>query len=125
MHVLAIATENCRLTILKLVHISIDDHIAMIVHVTSICMVYDVLGHIYIYNWDSFYENGPSFIIIKSYKIALHLNRNNFRTIKAINFLFSTLHTTPFLYGKIHFGVLHLLRARIATSDTPPGSNST
>ena len=37
---------------------------------------------------DSFRENGSSFIIIKSYKIALHLNRNNFQTIKAINFLF-------------------------------------
>ena len=60
--------------------------------------------YIYIYIWDSFHENGPSYIIIKSYKIALHLNRNNFRTIKAINFLFSTLHTTPFLYGKIHLG---------------------
>ena len=75
--------------------------------------------------WDSFHENGRSFIIITSFKIALHLNRNNFRTIKAINFLFSTLHTTPFLYGKIHFGVLHLFRVRIAMSDTPPGSNST
>ena len=81
---------------------------------------------LYIYIiWDSFHENGPSFIIIKFYKIALHLNRNDFRTIKAINFLFSTLHTTPFLNGKIHFGVLYLLCARIATSDTPPGSNST
>ena len=81
--------------------------------------------YIYIIIWDSFHENGPSFMIIKSYKIAMYLNRNNFRTVKAINFLLSKLHTTPFLYGKIHFGVLHLLRARIATSDTPPGSNST
>ena len=85
--------------------------------------------HVYIYNiiyiWDSFHENGPSFISIKSYKIAMYLNRNNFRTVKAINFLLSTLHTTPFLYGIIHFGVMHLLRARIATSDTPPGSNPT
>ena len=43
--------------------------------------------------------------------------------VKAIDFLLSTLHTTPFLYSKIHFGVLHLLRASIATSDTPLGSN--
>ena len=81
--------------------------------------------YIYMYIWDSFHENGPSFIIIKSYKIAMYLNRNNFRTVKAINFLLLTLHTTPFLYGKIHFGVLHLLRARIATSDIPLGSNPT
>ena len=85
----------------------------------------ETVPYLYIYIWDSFHENGPSFISIKSYKIALHLNRNNFRMIKAINFLFSTLHTTPFLYGRIHFGVLHLLCAKIATSDTPPGSNST
>ena len=90
------------------------------------CSLYDSKSIIlYIYIWDSFHENGPSFIIIKCYKIAMYLNRNNFRTVKAINFLLSALHTTPFLYGKIHFGVLHLLRARIATSDTPPGSNTT
>ena len=74
---------------------------------------------------DSFRENGPSFIIIKSYKIALHSNRNKFRTVKAIDSLLLTAHTTPFLYGKIHVGVLHLLRTSIATSDTPPGSNPT
>ena len=94
------------------------------VHVYMYSVHVDKNRYIYIY-MGQFHENGPSFILIKSYKIALHLNRNNFRTIKAINVLFSTLHTTPFLYGKIHFGVLHLLRARITTSDTPPGSNST
>ena len=36
---------------------------------------------------------------------------------------FSTLHTTPLLYGKLHFGVLHLLRASIAAFDIPPGLN--
>ena len=41
------------------------------------------------------------------YKNPLHLNHYNSQTINAIDFLFSTLHTTPFLYGKIHFGVLH------------------
>ena len=51
------------------------------------------------------------------------MNRYIFRTVNAINILFSTLHTTPFLYGKISFGVLHLLLASIATFDTPPGSN--
>ena len=58
-----------------------------------------------------------------SYKNHSRLNRYNFRTVHAIDFLFSTLHTTPFLYGKILFGVLHLLRVCIATSDTPQGMN--
>ena len=34
-----------------------------------------------------------------------------------MDFLFSTLYTTPFPCGKIHFLVLHLLRVSIATSD--------
>ena len=72
------------------------------------------------YVWDSFHENVVSHIC---YKIPLRLNHYNFRTVKAINFLLSTLHTASFLYGKIHFGVLYLLRASIATFDTPPGSN--
>ena len=88
----------------------------------------DLEIYIYIYNyiiiiWDSFRQNGPSYIYIKCYKNASLLNRYIFRTVNAINFLFSTLHTTPFLYGKILLGVLHLLRASIATSDTPVGSN--
>ena len=68
------------------------------------------LRYIYMYNY-------------KSYKNHSRLNRYNFGTVHAIDFLFSTLHTTPFLYDKIPFGVLHLLRARIATSDTPQGMN--
>ena len=39
-------------------------------------------------------------------KISLCLNCYNFQTVKAIDFLFSTLHTTTFLYGEIRFGVL-------------------
>ena len=62
-------------------------------------------------------------LYIKCYKIYLRLNHYTFRTVKGINFLFSTLNTTSFLYGKIHLGVLHLLRASIASFDTPPGSN--
>ena len=42
-------------------------------------------------------------------KIPLRLNRYNFQTVKAIDFLFSTLHTTPFLYGEIRFGVLQCM----------------
>ena len=78
---------------------------------------------IYIIIWDSFHENGPSFIYIKCYKNASRLNCYIFRTVKGINFLFSTLHTIAFVYRKIHFGVLHLLRISTATFDTPPGSN--
>ena len=79
-----------------------------VIHFASVGGLYKLSTDVpYIYIWDSFHENGPSFIIIKSYKIAMFLNRNNFRTVKAINFLLSTLHTTPFLYDKIHFGVLH------------------
>ena len=87
------------------------------------CSFFMECGFIYIYIWDSFRQNGPSYIYIKCYKNASLLNRYIFRTVNAINFLFSTLHTTPFLYGKILLGVLHLLRASIATSDTPVGSN--
>ena len=70
------------------------------------------------------YEKRDLACIIKKYnKNALRLICYNFRTVNAINFLFSTLHTAPFLYGKIRFGVLHLLRVCIATFDTPLGSN--
>ena len=63
-------------------------------------------------------------IIKNVIKMALRLNCYNFLTVKAINFLFSLLHTTPFIYGKVHFGVLNMLRASIATSDITRGSNS-
>ena len=56
--------------------------------------------------WDSFHENFLSRKYIKCYKIPLHLNHYNFRKVKDIDFLFSTLHTTPFHYSKIHFGSL-------------------
>ena len=39
-------------------------------------------------------------------KIPLRLNNYNIPTVKAIDFLFSTLHSTPNLYGEIYFGVL-------------------
>ena len=70
------------------------------------------------------YEKRDLACIVKKYnKNALRLICYNFQTVNAINFLFSTLHTAPFLYGKKHFGVLHLLRVSIATFDTPLGSN--
>ena len=55
--------------------------------------------------------------------IASNSKRNIFQAVYALDFLFSALHTTPFLYAKIHFEVLNWLRASIATFDTPPGSN--
>ena len=70
------------------------------------------------------YEKRDLAFIIKKYNTnALRLICYNFRTVNAINFLFSTLHTAPFLYDKIQFGVLHLLHVSIATFDTPLGSN--
>ena len=77
----------------------------------------------HMYNWDSSRENDNSHLYIKCYINASRLNRYIFRTVNVINILFSTHHTTPFLYGKILFGILHLLLASIATFDTPPGSN--
>ena len=74
--------------------------------------------------WERVYEKRDLACFIKKYnKNALRLICYNFRTVKAINFLFPTLHTAPFLYGKIYFGVLHLLCVSIATFDTPLGSN--
>ena len=41
---------------------------------------------------------------LKCYKNASRLNRYNFSTDKAIDFLFSTLHTTPFHYEVLKIG---------------------
>ena len=49
----------------------------------------------------------PHGYIIKCYKNASRVNRYNFPTVKAIDLLFSTLHTTPFHYGETYFGALH------------------
>ena len=54
----------------------------------------------------------------KCHKNGSHLNCYNFRTVKAINFLFSTP-TTPFLCVKIYFAALHLHGADVMRSDTP------
>ena len=53
------------------------------------------------------------------YKNAFCLNRCNFRTVKAIDFLFSILHSTPFLYVDLYFRVLHELRADVMRPDYP------
>ena len=77
--------------------------------------------HVQLTIWESFRD--LACIIEKHNKSALRLKCYNFRRVHAIVFLFSALHITPFLYGKILFGILHLLLASIATFDTPPGSN--
>ena len=41
---------------------------------------------------------------LKCYKNASRLNRYNFPTVSAIDFLFSTLHTTPFHYEVLKIG---------------------
>ena len=63
-------------------------------------------------------------ILKKHNKNAPRLKCYNFRTVNATVFLFSALHNTPFLYDKIHFGILNVLHASVAMSDTPWGSNS-
>ena len=42
-----------------------------------------------------------------------------FRNINAIGFLFLTQHTTPSLYVKIHYIVLHMRGTDVTRSDTP------
>ena len=117
-----------------LVHVS-SDGLEFVLYVSSffICLVIwhclpisppkECSSHtIYIYIYGKVYEKRDLACIIKKYnKNALRLICYNFRTVNATNFLFSILHTAPFLYGKIHFGVLHLLRVSIATFDTPLG----
>ena len=69
--------------------------------------------------WDRFREKGPSAYYKICYKNALRLNRYNFRTLNAIDLLFSVLHNTPFLCVEIHFGVLHDHIADVTRFDTP------
>ena len=59
---------------------------------------------------------------VQMIKYALCLNRCNFRTVHAVDFLFSTLHTTPFQYVNVYFGILHKLRADVTRPDSPWGS---
>ena len=74
--------------------------------------------------WDRFREKGPSAYYKICYKNALCLNRCNSRTVHAIDFLFSTRHTTPFQYVTLYFGVLHKLCADDTRSDSPWGSKT-
>ena len=98
---------------------------------TPVCMYIISYTHVcYMYNEYTASIHGKvsekrdlACMIKKHNKNALRLKCYNFRRVNAIVFLFSALHITPFLYGKILFGILHLLLASIATFDTPPGSN--
>ena len=76
-----------------------------------------VYKHVNIQNsiWNVLYENGSCGL----YFITKTLNRYIFRNINAIGFVFLTQHTTPFLYVKIHFGVLHMRGTDVSKSDTP------
>ena len=65
--------------------------------------------------WNVLYENGSCGF----HFITQNLNRYIFRHINAIGFLFLTQHTTPLLYVKIHFGVLHMRGTDVTRSDTP------
>ena len=66
--------------------------------------------------WDRFREKGPSAYYKICYKNALRLNRYSFRTVNAIDFLFSSLHNTPFLYVDLYFRVLHKLRVDVMST---------
>ena len=73
-------------------------------------------------DFNNFREKGPSAYYKICYKNALRLNRYNFRTVHAIDFLFSTLHGTPLQYVDLYFRVLHKLRADVMRPDYPLGS---
>ena len=63
---------------------------------------------------DRFREKGPSAYYKICYKNALRLSRYNFRTVNAIDFLFSSLH--------LYFRVLHKLHSDVMRPDYPWGS---
>ena len=95
----------------------------ILIHIMQV-LLYNSLIHVHVHVYGKVSEKRDLACIIKKHnKNALLLKCYNFRRVNAIVFLFSALHITPFLYGKILFGILHLLLASIATFDTPPGSN--
>ena len=55
---------------------------------------------------------------LKCYKNASRLNRYNFPTDNAIDFLFSTLHTTPFYYEVLKIGVDSVIRWEVIAIQT-------
>ena len=75
--------------------------------ITLIGSVSEKIALRYIYKMGQFPRKLPHGYIIKWYKNASRVNRYNFPTVNAIDFLFSTLYTTPFHYGETFFGALH------------------
>ena len=61
-----------------------------------------------------------TFIVgVKSYMEVSNETSDGFGTVNAIDFLFSNIHDTPFLYVNLCFGVLHKLRADVTRPDYP------
>ena len=56
---------------------------------------------------------------IRKWVLWIYNIKFKFRNINAIRFLFLTQHTTPLLYVKINFGVLHMRGTDVTRSDTP------
>ena len=74
-----------------------------------------------IYNRDDFAYGTVSAKIaprLKCYKNASRLNRCNFPTDNAIDFLFSILHTTPFHYEVLKIGVDSVIRWEVTAIQT-------
>ena len=71
---------------------------------------------------DSQCKKGPRAYFKTLNKNESLLNHYNFSMANTTNFLFSPLHTTPFLHRKTYFGFLNYLLAIVAWSNTPRGS---
>ena len=97
--------------------LSVSLHVLCVVRVIVMYTWVMALRYIIII-WDRFRKKGPS----AYYKNALCLNRHNFRTVNVIDFLFSALHSTPFLYVDLYFRVLHQFHADVMRPDYPWGS---
>ena len=77
---------------------------------------------LWLYYMGQFPRKLPHGYIINYYNNASCVNRYKFPMVNAIDLLFSTLHTTPFPYGKTYFEALHQFLADVMRSDTPWGS---
>ena len=71
--------------------------------------IYMYIKHIHTCTYTYMYAHIFTYMGQFPLKIPLRFNHYNFQTVKAIVFLFSTLHTTPFLHGEIRFGVLQCM----------------
>ena len=69
----------------------------------------------YVHIWNVPRDNDPSGFMFTT------LN-SNCCSLRPVNFLFSTLRSTPFHYVKMYFGALQNHNADVRRSDTPSGS---